>query len=331
MGNVSQKKYAMRNYSIAQGGGKIIVSAMVNITGDNEDGGRYRKYRSYPLISYEKSGDNADIDLDEVLSKAQSIREFLTFSCGYKIPVIQTTLITQKKNKKKNIRKEYVYILWDDIYRTKSEEKARTPLFTLQYYDNNTIDFFEKWFKLHKKYSNTIKMIAGVIYRDDMYMHLKFLMIVHALETWLRQRGGGYYLKKSEYKIKYDKLKIEINKIFTGDIEQALKNRNEWGNEYSLRKRIQNSAKKYKKEFWEVLGISDKKLYIAKIVDTRNYFTHWTKELEKKAYSDEELYVALQKLKVFCLAEVLLRIGVPSIDVAKRAKELSPEFYIPPG
>jgi len=52
--------------------------------------------------------------------------------------------------------------------------------------------------------------------------------------------------------------------------------------------------------------------FVKEVGDSRNYYTHFNPELEKKALKGKDLFDAMENVKLLLLAGVLGRIGIKS-------------------
>ena len=105
---------------------------------------------------------------------------------------------------------------------------------------------------------------------------------MQAIETFNRQVFSEKYIEQEEYDDKSQKIKTNIPTEFPSDLRDALKSRIKYGNEYSLRKRIKGLFESVDQQT-RLLVTEDYKSFIGKIVDTRNYFTHYDYELKSAA------------------------------------------------
>ena len=100
----------------------------------------------------------------------------------------------------------------------------------------------------------------------------------------------------------------EIFKAVPSQHEEWLKNKLAYGNEPPLRKRL--------KEIFEEMRVvipkeifPDEEYLIGKVVDTRNYLTHYDKKLKKIAAQGEELYDLTKKLERLLKMCILKELG----------------------
>ena len=139
-----------------------------------------------------------------------------------------------------------------------------------------------------------------------MYLQHRFLSLIQAIESFHQRIYKGEYLSDDDYNGVYKALVNAIPDIDI-DIKKSLENRLKYGNEYSLRKRLKEIFGKYQ----EILNgfIENKNSFIEKVVDTRNYLTHYDKDLKELAVSGEALYSLTQKLKILLETCLLSELG----------------------
>jgi hypothetical protein len=87
-----------------------------------------------------------------------------------------------------------------------------------------------------------------------------------------------------------------------------------YANEPSLRQRLKQSIKQLEMEFGDApLGFSKK--LISDVVNTRNYLTHYSTDLERHALTGANLHYATRRLIALLVVLLLVRIGVPPSKV----------------
>jgi hypothetical protein len=95
--------------------------------------------------------------------------------------------------------------------------------------------------------------------------------------------------------------------------EKSLKSRIKYGNEFSLRTRLNKIFAEYQENLIEF--IENKNAFIEKVIDTRNYLTHYDKK--EKAAIGEELDPIIQKLKILLKICLLTELGFSSEEIKK--------------
>lgn len=209
-------------------------------------------------------------------------------------------------------------------------------------FDLHSINFQQslpKWYKVFEKYDNTLELYFGALYNDSMYPQNQFIGYCHALEAYHREKYGGKYMAPSDYDHVYDDL-IDILKHNPSNVypsapsPDTLQNLHsipsnfvssladgtlKYANEYSLRKRIEEISGDLDSAInglpYSILG----KEQLA--ADTRNYFSHYTDELEKKAALGEDLQELLWGVQQLLQACLLSEIGISQSDIHDRLEK----------
>jgi len=173
--------------------------------------------------------------------------------------------------------------------------------------------FLKKWFEKADLLQPVYDLYFGTLYNPHMYLEHRFLSLIQAIESLHRRIHGGQYLPNEEYKDVYNALLSAIPDRVPTELKERLKEYLKYGNELSLRQRLKGVFDKYH----ETLNafIEDKKAFIQKVVDTRNYLTHYDEDLEERAASGADLYHLTQKLKLLLEICLLTELGFSSAEI----------------
>ena len=128
------------------------------------------------------------------------------------------------------------------------------------------------------------------------------MALVQGLEAYHRRTSNQKQMDEAEFKELIDNL-----------IDQCPQERKEWlkgklqyGNEVSLRHRLKSLIEPFK----EIIGDQKKqKELINRIVNTRNYLTHYDLSLESKAAQGEDLWPLCLKMELLFQLHFLQLIG----------------------
>ena len=206
--------------------------------------------------------------------------------------------------------REFVNVFWAQNNKQKTKKLIHQDMIiTLPEMQHEFCSVLEKWFSNSEELESTYNLFFGALFNSSLYLNFHFLSLMQAIETFHRQVFSGKYIEQEEYDDKSQKIKTNIPTEFPSDLRDALKSRIKYGNEYSLRKRIKGLFESVDKQT-RLLVTEDYKSFIGKIVDTRNYFTHYDDELKSAALSNSELYYACQRLKIFIIILLLKNIGL---------------------
>ncbi len=140
------------------------------------------------------------------------------------------------------------------------------------------------------------------------YLDGKFLALAQGLETYHRKTSTEKLMDEQEFK----ELVEEIISKCPEENKQWLEGRLKHGNEINLRKRIKSIIEPFK----DFVGTRDERSKIvSKIVDTRNYLTHYDQSLKSIAANNEELLSLCYKMEAFFQLHFLQELGFTSDEI----------------
>ena len=185
----------------------------------------------------------------------------------------------------------------------------------------------QHWFAKAPTLNPVYDLYFSTLYGSEVYLESKFLSLAQALETYHRRTFGGYYLPDEQYAALKTSL-LEVLESFDMPIHtrRAYVGKLEYINELSLRRRV--------REVLESCGasvtvlIADKQGFTAKLVDTRNYLTHYDPRLEANAARGRALYVLVQQVKFVVELCFLKEIGLSDAARARIVAENQRYAYV---
>lgn len=145
------------------------------------------------------------------------------------------------------------------------------------------------------------EVFFGVFDRVVEIPRFQLLALTQILESYHRQKLGGEYMDKATYKPFQDEIIRAIPSKIEQGHRQSLKSKIKYGYQYSQRKRLNDLLDLLKIGSQQILGID--KDYINKVVDTRNYFTHYDSDDQTHLLFEEyELILANRRLILMIIA-----------------------------
>ena len=186
-----------------------------------------------------------------------------------------------------------------------SEEKSKNywPVFIY----NEVADQFEKiltkWIENYEIYEPAFNLYFASVSSGQKYLEWKFLSLAQGIETLHRRNSQEMEMPEEEFV----KIKENVLGVTPDEKQEWLETRLKYANELSLRKRIKQMINPFK----DLFGNSrEHGSFIRKVVDTRNYLTHYDSGLETKAASREDLWKLCMKLEALFQLHFLLLIGM---------------------
>lgn len=188
-----------------------------------------------------------------------------------------------------------------------SPNKFFNYLFSYQGVKDNWQEIVNNWWSQY----GTLEPVID-LYLRDFYNHKskfsenQFLEVIHALESINRRTSSSKLMPTVEFRIR----KKEIISSAKEEYREWLKEKLNYANEINLSTRLTEIFNKISHEDYINQLIKDKDDFNSKVRNTRNYYTHYSKELEIKALSGRELYETTVKLRIILSLLLLDLIGV---------------------
>jgi hypothetical protein len=208
--------------------------------------------------------------------------------------------------------------------RGKHDESDAHPSRMLLPYDSikeNFAGIVDKWFARSEQAVLAANVFFGSQLLESPAVNVKFLAVVQAAESYHRALGTGVYMDQAEYDEAIEQL--HLPESIQGDHRHSLRNRLKYLNEYSLRKRLTDLFDRLPENVR--LRIADNvPQFVGKIVDTRNYYTHYDHEAQQRAFEGQDAFVAAERLRVLVVAYLLHDLGIEDeklLSVLERSRE----------
>ncbi len=213
-----------------------------------------------------------------------------------------------------------------EVYFTKKKHHARDNIST----DEMTMPLptildkisaiLEAWFSKAETLRSPCDLFFGTFYNPTMSREFQFLALIQAIESFHRVVHGGKYLEDGEWAPHQAAMKERIPDGLESNHKESLKSRIKYGNEYSLRKRLQEIVDSFDGQVSEAISPS-RNYYTGVIVDTRHYFTHYDDSLREGALQGSGLYEANQRLTILMTLLLLREIGIDPTDTLASLRE----------
>jgi hypothetical protein len=174
---------------------------------------------------------------------------------------------------------------------------------------HNISSMLESWFLKAERLRAVYTLFFGSMYFNDMFPRFHFLNLIQAIETFHRNMRSGQYLSETDFEPIRSALTNAIPADVAADLRAVLKSKIKYGYEYSLRKRILLLFAELGAETIKLITDNPNEM-TGKIVDTRNYFTHYTDELKQLAFEGDAVHHANYKLRVLLIILLLKEAGL---------------------
>jgi hypothetical protein len=181
-------------------------------------------------------------------------------------------------------------------------------LFSFRAIKSDARQVFNNWINAYEDLAPALGLYFSTKTGAHKYLDGKFLALAQGLETYHRRTSTETLMEKAPFEI----LVAEVLKGCPEDHVDWLKGRLAHGNEINLGKRLKRIIEPFKNH----LGNSGERAkLLRKIVDTRNYLTHYSESLKEASASGSDLWVLCQKMEVIFNLHFLKVIGFTDKEV----------------
>lgn len=171
------------------------------------------------------------------------------------------------------------------------------------------------WFTSSEKIRHALDLVFSSLEQPAAFMEAEFLPFVQAAEVYARAINHGTVVSKSEYKALRQVLEKAIPDGTNEELKDAIKASLSYANERNLRLRLIQLLDELEPKTRDLFCVDHKK-FVKGIVDTRNFFTHYSSG-KKKILRQAELHWATEKLKNMLTVLLLHYYGLPESEIQK--------------
>ncbi len=217
-----------------------------------------------------------------------------------------------------------IKIYSNDSYKDNYKEpKMRDMLFSLLDIANNNAQPLKNWFSKYEILEPILNLYNSCIIYEDMPYETVFLNIVQALETY---HSRFICNKKEDYEKRVNNILKDVleetkkaHYEYLFDITQQDKNVN-----YIILKSRLNDLMlaNFDIVFFNMSNDAFPYKFVEKVVDTRHYYTHYSKSKENKIFKGKELFFAINVLRIVLSYYLLREIGFKKEFIEKKVKEM---------
>lgn len=254
-----------------------------------------------------------DLDLFETLDYISTFESFLTFAL-YERTAVKTIQLASERYKEEYQPNKYASTSIEVFYRPYSNNNVELKhrmfmLFTYKSIQKEFSSIIKEWYSKRELLGTCIDLVFEQ-FQNKRFNENTFLNLAQAAETFHARLHNHTKIPKEDYK----KMKDDILSIIPSTYHKWLNEQFNFGNNLNLHNRLSELVDKYSNPIIDKM-ILDKDLFIKQIKDSRNYYTHYSKSLEKKALKGGELYCLSKKLQILLVCAFLMEIGISKHDL----------------
>lgn len=181
-------------------------------------------------------------------------------------------------------------------------------------------EIIKNWYKNYELLEPALNLLMEQ-FKDDAFSENSFLNLAQAAETFHLRTSNHKKMSDSEYKI----MKKSILDSAPIEYHDWLNSQFSFGNHLDLHTRLSELIDKYSNKIVDKI-VGDKEKFIKQVKDSRNFYTHYSPELEKKAVKGVALFYLTEKLKGLLICAFLMESGIKKDNLEKMLNRVKGRF-----
>jgi hypothetical protein len=171
---------------------------------------------------------------------------------------------------------------------------------------------FKNWFQNEQVLRPIYDLLLSTVYSPGRYVQSTFLSLAQALESFHRKVYEGKYLSEEEYSIIRNALVDAIPAGTDKKLSDKLKTMLKYGNELSLKRRLDKLFEGIRRDHFDNLsGSDDPRRFIRLLVDVRNYLTHYEGKKPSILENTIEMYNLNRRMTALLMLLIFKYMGLP--------------------
>lgn len=197
-----------------------------------------------------------------------------------------------------------IYYRSDPYSETKPEVYQRDMLFCYPDISDQCEGILTKWIKNYEIAEPAFNLYFSCRSGVHKYLDGKFLLLAQGIETLHRRNSQETQMPEDEFRNLIDTI---LNAVPDDEQRRWIDEKLKYANELSLRKRMGQMIEPFKDLYGNK---KERNSFISKVVDTRNYLTHYDKGLINRMAQEEDLITLYLKLEALFQLHFLKIIGM---------------------
>ncbi len=259
---------------------------------------------------------NSAKPISEFIAIANKLTNFMSFAIDDTVAISEVKAFCYNtSNKQSNSLKVYYPSL--SFLEKIPDKHWHNMLFHFGIVKDNFESVINNWFKAYDVITPALNLYFSTKIKAQKYIDGRFLALAQGLETYDRRTNNDKLMDENVF----DDLKEEILGNCPSEHVKWLKGRLMHGNEISFRKRLQNIIKPFESHIGSPKEI---KSLINKIIDNRNYLTHYSVELKDKTATGEGFYMLCIQMEIIFQLHLLKDLGFNEREIEMLIKDCYP-------
>jgi len=257
--------------------------------------------------------------IDEFLAVVFKINNFLCFATDETVSLDSATAYSYKitrdiGNGEKREVPIKIYYQSIPLSEVKPKVQWHGMLFRYGHIATQLEMILNKWLNNYETSEPAFNLYFASKSGAHRYLDGRFLSLAQGIETLHRRNSQETMMAESNF----NDLVTAVVKGCPSEKQEWLKKKLEYANELQLRHRLRQMIEPFENLYGDS---KQRKYFIGKIIDTRNYLTHYDTKLSQQVASGEELWKLCMKLEGLFQLHFLRLIGLDSESINDLVKE----------
>lgn len=251
------------------------------------------------------------------LSKATGLQELASLCTGHHLPLTSFELQGPEQNLGQGIKRPAEVHVYARMMHgeTGMHPKLEIPIISGPELVSSNPGAVQRWFDQYEVFSPAIALFFTVTGERDMFVNVRFLLAIQALEVFHRRTSSDSVMSPTDFPAFAEMMTNAIPTSANARMKDKLKGAYRYLNEPSLGQRLRSIIADLTASF-DTAPPTFGKAYVRKLIDTRNYYTHFSAELEDKTLNGTAMYWASRRIVLVLTVLFLQRLGLTGADLA---------------
>ena len=245
--------------------------------------------------------------LDYFTSMATKIRNFLRLAIGQPVSIESVTGYTPELTRDDGAggeRKVPIQVYYRQSGNSDKKQEVRWHQIRFFYteIEGQIGDILTNWLQSYQILGPVLDLYFTAMSNTSQYLEVEFLQRIQGIETMHRRSDPETEMPEHEFREFMD----SVLSACPDSRQEWLKGRLRYANEPSLRRRLTEMIKPFERFFGDA---RQQKAFVAKVVVTRNYLTHYDSKLEGQAANGADLWKLTAGLEALFQLHLLQLVG----------------------
>lgn len=265
------------------------------------------------------------LPLDELMYLLRKFNNFLSASLQIPVRIEKMEVYSDKfvdtfHNNYELNRQIKVFQIIDNELKFKEKKTDWNMIFTYKDIQDNFGNIIKNWFCNYDKFESPFNLVLRQFYLSQYYLESMFINVAHAAESFQSRLEIVDDIVKKEQD---DEIMNKWNTVIENapeDLKEWVKSKIPKNEKYHYSTRIKYLLNQYSNtELNKMIG--DHSSFVTAINQSRNFYSHYYRHMEKKAATGQDLIDLLLRLRLLLICGFLIESGFDKLLLEKLIKE----------